>query len=171
MRQVAWSAILATLAVVAITALPAAAFPHLGRINAMERQQVEMAMEQARKHVEMIKRDDEKERRIKKRQTSTPKIIPDPNDAEHRFQEPGPTDQRGPCPGMNTLANHGYLPRSGIVTIFDLIRAQKEGFNIDYDLGAALAAVATSLDGDLFTLKVSLGSADSRTMLLATYKV
>jgi hypothetical protein len=22
---------------------------------------------------------------------------------------PGPDDSRGPCPGMNTLANHGYL--------------------------------------------------------------
>lgn len=22
---------------------------------------------------------------------------------------PGPNDSRGPCPGLNTLANHGYL--------------------------------------------------------------
>lgn len=28
-------------------------------------------------------------------------------DADHPFQEPGPSDQRGPCPGLNTLANHG----------------------------------------------------------------
>ena len=28
-------------------------------------------------------------------------------DAAHPFQAPGPTDQRGPCPGLNTLANHG----------------------------------------------------------------
>lgn len=28
-------------------------------------------------------------------------------DANHPFQAPGPTDQRGPCPGLNALANHG----------------------------------------------------------------
>jgi hypothetical protein len=29
------------------------------------------------------------------------------NDAKHRFRAPGKHDQRGPCPGLNTLANHG----------------------------------------------------------------
>jgi hypothetical protein len=28
-------------------------------------------------------------------------------DAAHPFQAPGPTDQRGPCPGLNAMANHG----------------------------------------------------------------
>ena len=56
---------------------------------------------------------------------------------------------------MNALANHGFLPRSGIVTFLDLIVAQKEGYNIDYDLGTALAAIAVALDGDLLTTKVS----------------
>lgn len=28
-------------------------------------------------------------------------------DANHPFQAPGPTDQRGPCPGLNAMANHG----------------------------------------------------------------
>jgi hypothetical protein len=55
---------------------------------------------------------------------------------------------------MNALANMGYLPRSGIVTIADLIKGQKDGYNIDYDLGAVLAAVAVGLDGDLLTTKV-----------------
>ena len=27
------------------------------------------------------------------------------------FQEPGPDDARGPGPGLNLLANYGYLPR------------------------------------------------------------
>lgn len=26
-------------------------------------------------------------------------------------------DVRGPCPGLNTLANHGYLPRNGVATV------------------------------------------------------
>lgn len=33
-------------------------------------------------------------------------------DAAHPFQAPGPTDQRGPCPGLNTLANHGCESRN-----------------------------------------------------------
>ena len=26
-------------------------------------------------------------------------------------------DQRGPCPGLNALANHGYLPHDGVADI------------------------------------------------------
>lgn len=29
------------------------------------------------------------------------------NDPAHPFIAPGPNDIRGPCPGLNTLANHG----------------------------------------------------------------
>jgi len=29
------------------------------------------------------------------------------NDAAHPYKAPGPRDTRGPCPAMNTLANHG----------------------------------------------------------------
>ncbi|THU92580.1 Cloroperoxidase [Dendrothele bispora CBS 962.96] len=32
---------------------------------------------------------------------------------EHQWMAPGPNDFRGPCPGLNTLANHGFLPRDG----------------------------------------------------------
>jgi len=30
----------------------------------------------------------------------------------HAWAPPGPGDIRGPCPGLNALANHGYYPRS-----------------------------------------------------------
>ena len=33
------------------------------------------------------------------------------------YQSPSTADIRGPCPGLNAAANHGYLPRSGIATI------------------------------------------------------
>ena len=36
---------------------------------------------------------------------------------EHAWAPPGPNDIRGPCPGLNALANHGYFPRSGIVPL------------------------------------------------------
>jgi len=29
------------------------------------------------------------------------------NDPDHPYQDPRPGDIRGPCPGLNTLANHG----------------------------------------------------------------
>jgi unspecific peroxygenase len=32
------------------------------------------------------------------------RLVPDAN---HPFIPPGPDDIRGPCPGLNTLANHG----------------------------------------------------------------
>ncbi|KAK5164869.1 uncharacterized protein LTR77_009533 [Saxophila tyrrhenica] len=31
----------------------------------------------------------------------------------HEWSPPGPFDSRSPCPGLNALANHGWLPRSG----------------------------------------------------------
>ncbi|KAJ7141738.1 Cloroperoxidase [Mycena crocata] len=41
-------------------------------------------------------------------------------------------DVRGPCPGLNTLANHGYLPRSGKnFTVKQLLDAGEAGFNLD----------------------------------------
>lgn len=47
---------------------------------------------------------------------------------KHKFVAPGPTDQRGPCPGLNALANHGYLPHNGIGTMKDFIESTYKGF-------------------------------------------
>ena len=33
-------------------------------------------------------------------------LVPAPGDTAHAFQAPGPNDIRGPCPGLNTAANH-----------------------------------------------------------------
>ncbi|KAJ7476614.1 Cloroperoxidase [Mycena latifolia] len=52
----------------------------------------------------------------------------------HVWIAPGPDDQRSPCPGLNTLANHGYLPRSGQnFTIPDVMDAALEAFNVNWD--------------------------------------
>lgn len=45
----------------------------------------------------------------------------------HAFKAPGPTDQRGPCPGLNAMANHGYLPHNGIATIDQFITGTGKG--------------------------------------------
>lgn len=38
---------------------------------------------------------------------------------EHSFVPPdfASGDQRGPCPGLNALANHGYIPHNGVVSV------------------------------------------------------
>jgi hypothetical protein len=49
----------------------------------------------------------------------TPCLTFDPEDqlvsitGEHAYQSPAAADIRGPCPGLNAAANHGYLPRNG----------------------------------------------------------
>ena len=36
---------------------------------------------------------------------------------EYAWVAPGPGDLRGPCPGLNALANHGYFPHNGVVPL------------------------------------------------------
>ena len=43
---------------------------------------------------------------------------------------PGAGDQRGPCPGLNALANHGYLPHDGVADIPTIISAVNTGESI-----------------------------------------
>ncbi|KAL7806730.1 Peroxidase, family 2 domain-containing protein [Trichoderma aethiopicum] len=60
------------------------------------------------------------------------------------WQAPGPDDSRGPCPGLNSLANHGFLPRSGKnITAIDLIRGTYSGYHALPDI--ALAAGTAEL--------------------------
>lgn len=37
--------------------------------------------------------------------------VPAEGDTAHEFRMPGPNDIRGPCPGLNAAANHGFLAR------------------------------------------------------------
>ncbi|CAI6335958.1 unnamed protein product [Periconia digitata] len=56
-------------------------------------------------------------------------------------------DSRGPCPGLNALANHGILPRSGKnITIPDLVKGLGAGVNISAELATILGmgAIKTS---------------------------
>ncbi|KAK1222357.1 hypothetical protein PQX77_014807 [Marasmius sp. AFHP31] len=97
----------------------------------------------------------------------------DPHDevdwSQHQFQAPTAGDSRGPCPGLNTLANHGFLPRNGrniTIPMFidaglseipsadgesgELTHSFIEGFNVHHDLliTAAKAALFTSVLDD-----------------------
>jgi hypothetical protein len=84
-------------------------------------------------------------------------------EAAYPYQDPKPTDQRGPCPGLNTLANHGYIPRNGIATVAQTIKASADVFNMGADLTAFLAGGSVLFAGDIPTMRYSIGGSDSRT--------
>jgi len=85
-------------------------------------------------------------------------LVPDPNDPDHQYIAPGPNDIRGPCPGLNTAANHGFLARDGIVTFSELTDAQQNVYNVGYDLATLLAVLGlTTTDGDIATERLSIG--------------
>jgi hypothetical protein len=65
------------------------------------------------------------------------------------FIAPGPGDSRGPCPGLNLLANHGYLPHNGHVNMGQVIEAVARGFNMGTDLATVLTVFAVLGSGDL----------------------
>ncbi|KAF5353616.1 hypothetical protein D9758_013767 [Tetrapyrgos nigripes] len=79
----------------------------------------------------------------------------DAGGGDHGFQAPGPNDARGPCPGLNTLANHGYLPRDGKnITIPIVLQAVLDGFNVGPDVVtlAAKGALMAAETPDFFNL-------------------
>ncbi|KAJ6521092.1 Chloroperoxidase [Mycena vulgaris] len=89
------------------------------------------------------------------RQTDTgTKRVPD---ADHPFIAPGPNDIRGPCPALNTLANHGYISRNGITTFEEIILSTEEAFNLDRDMASGMAAINMLTRGNPFVNKISIG--------------
>lgn len=74
------------------------------------------------------------------------------------WSPPGPDDVRSPCPGLNSLANHGFLPHSGKgLTIPILIKALNDGMNVGADFatvigGAGLLSVPVNLLATSFDL-------------------
>jgi len=78
-------------------------------------------------------------------------------DADHPFIAPGPNDMRGPCPAMNTLANHGYISRNGITNFAEIIQGTGEAFNIDPVMASGMAALNLLTRGNPFVDKVSIG--------------
>lgn len=93
--------------------------------------------------------------------------VPADGDTDHAYQDPGPNDIRGPCPGLNAAANHNFLARDGITTFNELVDAQQNVYNVGYDLAVILAVLGIQAGGDITTGKLSIGcDATSRTALL-----
>ena len=58
------------------------------------------------------------------------------------FVAPGPNDVRSPCPGLNSLANHGFLHHDGRnMTIPHLIDGLAAGLNVGADFATAIGGV------------------------------
>lgn len=84
-------------------------------------------------------------------------------EAAYPYQDPVASNQRGPCPGLNTLANHGYINRNGITTVAQSVAAAAYVFNMGADLAAFLAGGSVLFAGDLPSMTYSIGGADART--------
>ncbi|KAF8138874.1 heme-thiolate peroxidase [Boletus edulis] len=69
-----------------------------------------------------------------------------------------PGDIRGPCPGLNTLASHGYLPRNGVVTPAQIITAVQEGYNLGHQFASFLCYTAFLTDGNHLTNLMTIGA-------------
>ncbi|THU90505.1 Cloroperoxidase [Dendrothele bispora CBS 962.96] len=70
----------------------------------------------------------------------------------HQWQAPGPNDLRGPCPGLNTLANHGFLPRDGRnLNMSVIVDAGFDGYHMQPDVLALAVKVAFLTTDDPFS--------------------
>lgn len=81
----------------------------------------------------------------------------------HEYVAPTNQDKRGPCPGLNAAANHGFISHNGISTIqegmyifpiyiFTLLKIRRaifEGYGFSPDLAGFLATYATIFSGDV----------------------
>ncbi|KAF4336999.1 chloroperoxidase [Fusarium beomiforme] len=59
--------------------------------------------------------------------------------ARGTYAPSGPNDIRGPCPMINSLANHGYLPRDGRNVRVEEVLAGMDAIGLSKPLGAAFA--------------------------------
>lgn len=84
------------------------------------------------------------------------------DDPDHQYRPPGPTDIRGDCPTLNTLANHGYLSRNGITSFAQAANAVQIAYSMSYDIAVFLSALGLLAGGDIPTGIFTIGGADSR---------
>lgn len=94
-------------------------------------------------------------------QESGLKAIPG-NDPNHQYRAPGPTDVRGNCPTLNTLANHGYLSRDGITSFAEAANAIQTAYSMSFDVAVFLSSLGLLAGGDIPTGKYSIGGQDDR---------
>lgn len=75
-------------------------------------------------------------------------------------------DIRGPCPGLNAAANHGYINRNGVTNLQQAIDGTNTMFGMGRDLGGFLSAYSVIQDGDPLTQQWSIGGPPPGQVLL-----
>lgn len=169
------SAYIASLLVTAVSAFPASFDPSVVRRVNNNADQIAARLEPLESRSSVVQDPAKLERRqqlsqdplgLSKSQTNcgpTPCLTFNEKDqevsitGEHAYASPGPGDIRGPCPGLNAAANHGYLPRNGIASIEETVSGLGALYNMSPELGAFLAAYAIALDGNLVQMVWSIG--------------
>ncbi|KAJ3804494.1 Chloroperoxidase, partial [Lentinula aff. lateritia] len=81
----------------------------------------------------------------------------------HAFVAPGSGDARGPCPGLNALVNHGYIPHNGMGLLLNSLRLPIKVRFIAWALTwlPLLSVYGTAVDGDIVSLSFSIGQGQS----------
>lgn len=83
----------------------------------------------------------------------------------HEWAAPTSKQVRGPCPGLNAAANHGFLPRAGILTLPETVQGLQAavGFNPDFSIPLFFFSVFNS--GSIIDEKWSIGGPFDSTTL------
>ncbi|KAI0460596.1 Chloroperoxidase [Xylaria acuta] len=101
-----------------------------------------------------------------KRLSFDPLTVPIDVSGKHAFKAPDfrNGDLRGPCPGLNALANHGYIPHDGIVGLTDVLEPANTVYGMGIDLITLLATVVTAYVGNPVSLHpgFSIGGVSSK---------
>jgi len=73
---------------------------------------------------------------------------------DHKFVAPNfaAGDVRGPCPGLNSLANHGFLPHDGVASLTEYISAANEVYGFGLTAVGFFAAFGTVITGNPVSL-------------------
>ncbi|KXJ90382.1 Chloroperoxidase [Microdochium bolleyi] len=92
--------------------------------------------------------------RLKERALLVDSSKPIQVDGAHEFRPPNVAagDQRGPCPGLNALSNHGYFSRDGVVGFFEAIAGINGVFGMGIDLATLIAAMGLTGTGNPLSL-------------------
>ncbi|KAJ2935533.1 heme-thiolate peroxidase, partial [Candolleomyces eurysporus] len=85
------------------------------------------------------------------------------NDRAHPWKPLRAGDKRGPCPGMNTLASHGYISRDGVATPAQIVTSVQEGFNMENKFAIFATYLAHLFNGNLVTDLLSIGGKTRKT--------
>ncbi|KAF6803852.1 oxidase [Colletotrichum musicola] len=89
-----------------------------------------------------------------KRLLFDPMTTPIDVSGNHKFIPPDfdRGDQRGPCPGLNALANHGYISRKGVTSLVEVTAAINQIFGMGIELSTILGVMGTVFVGNPLSL-------------------